>query len=96
MSIGTNLPVEGIEDLASKVKSQASSLSTTLNSLRSAIQRDPSFAGNAAQKYDEYIQQWDVNQKGLVEALDGAGNLLTQFASKLRELNESAASGFNV
>lgn len=96
MPVGTNLPVESIEQLASTVKQQATTLQSQLSTLRSQCQRDPNFAGNAAQRYDEYMARWDASQRNLVEALNGAGDLLTQFGAKLRELNEITASQFSL
>jgi WXG100 family type VII secretion target len=96
MPIGINLPVESIEQLAANVKSESSKLESQLSALRAQCQRDPNFQGNAAQRYDDYMAKWDSSQRQLLEALNGAGNLLTQFATNLRELNEQTANQFNL
>jgi uncharacterized protein YukE len=96
MSLGTNLPVESIEQLAATVKQQSASMQSQLSTLRAQCQRDPNFAGNVAQRYDEYMTKWDASQRNLVEALDDAGNLLTQFSARLRELNEAVAAQFSL
>lgn len=96
MTLGANLPTASIAELGNKIMQEASTLEADLNKLRAACQRDPSFTGSAAVKYDEYISQWDQSQKGMVEALRGAGSLLQDFAAKLEELNISAAQGFNI
>lgn len=93
--IGTTFPVEGIADLASKVKVQRANLESQLNSLRSACQRDPNFSGSAATSYDNYMAEWDASQKQLLQALDGASNLLQRLAQTLQENDSRFASAFN-
>ena len=83
----TNLPVEDIEQMAATVKQQSQEILAKLSQLRSACQRDPSFTGSAADRYDEYMEQWDTHQKALTDNLEGAGELLTRYAAKLHEVN---------
>jgi len=92
--IGTTFPVEGIEQLAQRVKSEAAKLRTELDALRAACQRDPNFTGAAAARYDEYMQKWDSGQRQLLEALDGAGNILQQLGARLREQDQAFATSF--
>jgi WXG100 family type VII secretion target len=92
--IGTNFPVEGIETLATKVSSEAEKLRGELNALYSACQRDPSFNGAAAQRYDDYLKQWQTAQGQLVDALQGAARILTQLGTTLRETDQAVARAF--
>lgn len=96
MTVGTNFPVESIEELSGKLRSQTANLESTLSSLRAQCQRDPNFTGNAATKYDEYLSHWDSSQHTMVESLNGAASLLNQLAAHLRELGDAAANSFNV
>lgn len=92
--IGFSFPVEGIEDLAARVHGQRQSLETDLTALRSACQRNTIFSGTAASKYDEYLEQWDVNMLGLCQALEGVGNILKQLSLLLQETDSAAAQAF--
>lgn len=96
MAVGTNFPVESIEDLSGKIKSQSANLESTLSSLRAQCQRDPQFTGTAATKYDEYLSQWDSSQRTMLTSLNGAATLLDQLAAHLREVGDAAANAFNV
>lgn len=89
MAFGTNLPIEQIEQLAAEVQRQSGDVVSQLSALRSACQRDPNFTGNAADRYDEYMRQWDVHQKALADNLEGAGQLLRRFADAVRATNDS-------
>ncbi len=92
--IGTNFPVDSIEQLAQKVKSEADKLRSDLNTLYAACQRDPNFNGAAAAKYDEYLKQWQTAQQQLVDALQGAAGILTKLGSTLRETDQAVARAF--
>ena len=88
MSFGTTIPVEGVQTLATTVKSQSQKILNELTALRAVCARDPAFTGNAAQKYDEYMQQFDVHQKALATNLEGAGQILEKFAAAVLQANQ--------
>jgi WXG100 family type VII secretion target len=94
--IGVNFPVEAIELLAGRLSTEQTKLASELSSLRSACQRDSNFSGSAAVKYDEFLAQWDAHQKGLLEALEGVGRILSQLATHLQQIDSAAAQAFNV
>ncbi|WP_431606708.1 WXG100 family type VII secretion target [Mycolicibacterium neoaurum] len=96
MSVGTNIPVERVEELAARVQREAGSLEASLNSLRSACQREENFTGSAAQRYDEFLTQWDQNQQALLQSIRGAGDILSRLASVVRENNDAAASALTI
>lgn len=96
MAINATLPVESIGGLADDVLREAANLESALGSLRARCQRDPSFTGTAATRYDEYMARWDQHQAQLLEALRGAGNLLKDFHTTLAEHDDRAGAGFSV
>ncbi len=94
--ITANLPLSEISDLATQIQTQVETLTTTLDTLRTACQRDAGFTGSAATKYDEYMASWDTHQAGLVEALSGAGQLLASFVTSLDEFDETTGNAFSL
>lgn len=94
MSVGINIPVETIEELAASINSEAEKLNGTLNELRTRVTRDQNFTGPTAQKYDEFLAQWDGSQANLLESLRGAASILASLASVTRENAMSHAQSF--
>ena len=95
MALGATLPIESIASLADAIKQEASNLTATLGALRARCQRDPAFTGNAADAYDQYMVNWDSHQQGLLQALEGAAQILSSFAAHLDENQMSVAQAFN-
>jgi uncharacterized protein YukE len=96
MSVNANLPLASISELSAKLRSEWSKMEGQINDLRTQAQRDPNFTGNAAEKYDQYMDDWAKNANGLNLAIEGAANLLKQFHEQLELLNGQVANGFNV
>jgi len=95
MAVGTNIPVEEIEALAARIQQQAGTLESTLASLRQQCTREASFTGSAASKYDDFLAKWDGSQRTLLEAIRGAGSVLSSLATTVRANNDAAASSFD-
>ncbi|MGO4859644.1 WXG100 family type VII secretion target [Arthrobacter sp. 2MCAF14] len=96
MSIGTNLPVNSIADLAATIRQERGTLDAALNNLRARVERDPNFTGNAAESYDGFIAKWRSGQEQMLEGLDGAAGLLDRFHVALEDLGTQVTQGFNV
>jgi uncharacterized protein YukE len=95
MALGTNIPVEELEALAARIQQQTASLESNLASLRQQCTREASFAGSAASRYDDFLAKWDGSQRTLLEAIRGAGNVLSNLATTTRANNDAAAAAFN-
>jgi uncharacterized protein YukE len=96
VSISENLPVQSIQDLSTNLAKQASDLNTTITSLRQAVQKDPNFTGNAADKYEGFMVKWGQSQQQMIEAIQGAGDLLAKYAAKLTELGVQVGHNFDI
>ena len=96
MPIGTNLPVASIGELGDAIHAERVRLAGELYALRTRVERDPNFTGNAAEAYDRYIAQWRAGQEQMLAGLDGASSLLAKFHSVLEELGIDVSRGFNV
>lgn len=94
MSVGTLITVEQLQALAGRIESQASSLESTLSALRRDVTRDDSFQGSAATAYDDFLVKWDTNQRNLLDAMHGAGQILANLANTTEENNQRAAVSF--
>jgi uncharacterized protein YukE len=94
--IGINFPVEALEELANRLVTEQSKLESQLAALRATCQRDPSFSGSAADRYDEYLAQWDRGAATLLGGLEGASRILQQLASHLRQTDSALAQGFDL
>lgn len=94
MSIGTNIPVEDIESLVSRIRAESSALNDRLNALRSACAREASFTGSAATQYDEFLTRWDASQSALIQNLHDASSLLDSLAQETRRNSELVAASF--
>lgn len=92
--IGTNFPVEGIEELAARLRNECVSIEGRLSSIRSTCQRDPTFSGTAAARYDEYLQIWDLSQRQLLESMQATSQILSQLAQNLRQTDSAVAQAF--
>ena len=83
MAVGTNLSLEEVQRLANSLKTEEAKLRTELGALYSRSQRDPSWTGNAAMKYDEYLEKWRQGQNQLLDALQGIGGELNKLAGDI-------------
>lgn len=95
MPLGTNIPVEELDALAGRIQQQASSLDSTLASMRQQCTREESFTGSAAAKYDEFLVKWDAAQRSLLENIRGAGNVLSKLANATRDNDKTVASSLD-
>jgi uncharacterized protein YukE len=92
---GQNVPVESVEMLASNIKTQAETLQSTLSNLRSQCTREASFTGQAASRYDEFLVEWDSSQSRLMEAINGAGSVISNLATNHRADDHATAAAFD-
>ncbi|MEU4240096.1 WXG100 family type VII secretion target [Actinoplanes sp. NPDC026619] len=87
MAVGTNLSLEEVQRLANSLRSEEAKLRTELGALYSRSQRDPMWTGNAAVKYDEYLQKWRQGQDQLLDALTGIVGELNKLAGNIAAID---------
>ena len=87
------LPLEEIHLLGTTIQRQAELVAQSLTDLRAQCVTPGNFTGTLADKYDQYLSQWDINQRNLITDIENVGHLLVNFAEGVTDnVNRTAGA----